>query len=86
MFVHLGNNVVVNIKDIVTIIDIDNTTTSKITRDFLTECQKKNIVENVSDDLPKSAVVCKYKDKVKVYISQISPVTLQGRYNKRRVF
>ena len=77
MFVHLGNNVVVNIKDIVTIIDIDNTTTSKITRDFLTECQKKNIVENVSDDLPKSAVVCKYKDKVKVYISQISPVTLQ---------
>ena len=86
MFVHLGNNVVVNIKDIVTIIDIDNTTTSKITRDFLTECQRKNIVENVSDDLPKSAVVCKYKDKVKVYISQISPVTLQGRYNKRRVF
>lgn len=86
MFVHLGNNVVVNIKDIVTIIDIENTTTSKITRDFLTECQKKNIVENISEDLPKSAVVCKYKNEIKVYISQISPVTLQGRYNRRRIF
>lgn len=86
MFVHLGNNVVVNIKDIVTIIDIENTTTSKITRDFLTECQKKNIVENISEDLPKSAVVCKYKNGIKVYISQISPVTLQGRYNRRRIF
>ena len=80
MYIHLGKNTVVNVSEIVAIIDIDKTTTSKHTRNFLTAAQKKGEVVNVSDDLPKSAVVCKNKDKTRVYISQISPVTLQGRY------
>lgn len=82
MYIHLGNNTVVNVNDVVAIIDIDNTTTSKNTRDFLAKAQNEGQVINVSDELPKSAVICRYKDETKVYISQISPITLQGRYNK----
>ena len=82
MYLHLGNNMVVSVSDVVTIIDIDKTTTSKTTRDFLTKAQKEGKVINVSDELPKSVVVCSYKGETKVYISQISPTTLQGRYGR----
>ena len=80
MYIHLGSNTVVNIKDVIAIIDMDKTTTSKNTRDFLTYAQKKGMVVNVSEELPKSAIICNYKGKNKVYISQISPATLYGRY------
>ena len=80
MYIHLGSNTVVNIKDVIAIIDMDKTTTSKNTREFLAYAQKNGMVVNVSDELPKSAIICNYKNKNKVYISQISPATLYGRY------
>lgn len=87
MYIHLGKNTVVNVSEIVAIIDIDKTTVSKHTRNFLTYAQKNGEVVNVSEDLPKSAVICKGKEKnIKVYISQISPSTLQGRYKNKNYF
>ena len=85
MYIHLGSNTVVNEKDIVAIIDIDKTTTSKNTRDFLTRAQKEGQVITVSEELPKSAVICKNKSETRVYISQISPVTLQGRHSRDKI-
>lgn len=84
VYIHLGSNTVVNIKDIIAIIDMDKTTTSKNTRDFLAYAQKSGSVINVSEELPKSAVICNYKGKNRVYISQISPATLHGRYFRDR--
>lgn len=84
VYIHLGSNTVVNIKDIIAIIDMDKTTTSKNTREFLAYAQKNGYVINVSEELPKSAVVCNYKGENRVYISPISPVTLQGRYSKEK--
>lgn len=80
MFIHLGEDTVINTKEIVTIIDLDNTTVSKITRDYLTQATKEKIVINVSEELPRSAVICEKKGKKTVYISQISPQTLQKRF------
>ena len=80
MYIHLGSNTVVNLKDVIAIIDMDKTTTSKNTRDFLTYSQKQGNVINVSEELPKSAIICNYNGKNRVYISQISPATLYGRY------
>ena len=84
MYIHLGSNTVVNIKDVIAIIDMDKTTTSKNTRDFLTYAQKNGMVFNVSEELPKSAIICNYKGQNKVYISQISPATLHGRYFREK--
>jgi len=80
MFIHLGQDTVVNDKDIVGIFDIENTTISKSTRNFLNFSEKKREVFNVSYEMPKSFIVCSRgkKDK-KVYISQISSSTLQKR-------
>lgn len=79
MYLHLGENTVICSKDIVSIIDLENSTVSAVTRNFLKQAQKSGAVVNVSDELPKSAVICERKGKKEVYISQISTGTLQKR-------
>ena len=41
MFLHLGNNYLVNTKDIIGIFDIENTSVSANTKEFLNFCGKK---------------------------------------------
>lgn len=79
MYLHLGKNTVINTKDIVGIFDLDTSTISKNTRDYLANAEKAGRVINVSMELPKSFVICREKEKTKVYISQISSQTLQKR-------
>lgn len=81
MYLHLGNNVVVNTKDIIGIFDLDKTTVKKITRDYLKNAEKNHEIINVSLELPKSFVVCKKNGKNTVYINQISSSTLLKRVN-----
>lgn len=79
MYLHLGKNTVIKTKDIVGIFDMDTSTISKKTRDYLAEAEKAGRVINVSMELPKSFVVCKDAKGIKVYISQISSQTLLKR-------
>ncbi len=80
MYLHVGQDMVVPANIIVGIFDIENTTTSKFTRQFLADAEKGKRVINVSDDLPKSFVVCMEPDGTEtVYISQISAATLHKR-------
>ncbi len=81
MYIHLGNEMVVNEKDIVGIFDLETTTISKHTRKFLEIAEKQKQVINVSYELPKSFIVTSKKEDKKVYISQISTTTLQKRSN-----
>jgi hypothetical protein len=79
MYIHLGGDFVVAERDIIGIFDLENTTVSKHTRDFLKVSEKRKEVVYTSYELPKSFVLTANKDKHKVYISQISPVTLNKR-------
>ena len=81
MYLHLGNDIVVKTEDIIGIFDLDNTTISRHTRDYLSKSEKEKQVIYVSYELPKSFIVCKNKnDEVKkIYISQISAQTLLKR-------
>lgn len=82
MFLHLGQLTVIKTDDIVGIFDIDNTTVSKYTREYLSRATKKGEVVNVSTELPRSFIVCKDKDNEEtVYISQLSPATLIKRFS-----
>lgn len=65
--------------DIVGIFDIENTSVSRLTRLFLKNAEDEMRVTNVSNDLPKSFVVCDDGAGRRVYISQISPATLKKR-------
>ena len=81
MYVHLGNETVVKEDEIIGIFDIETTTVSQKTRIFLEKSEKNKIVKNVSYELPKSFIVTNNKKENSVYISQISPLTLQKRSN-----
>ncbi len=80
MYLHLGSNVVIMKKNIVGIFDMDTTTVSKHTRNYLTLAEKSGRVVNVSYELPKSFVVSVENGNVVVYISQLSSQTLLKRY------
>ena len=82
MYLHLGMDKVITFDEIIGIFDLDTTTVSKSTRNFLAKAEKAGIVENICYDLPKSFIVCKTKSgEDKVYISQISSQTLLKRTN-----
>ena len=80
MYLHLGQAVVVNQRDIVAIFDMDNATWSHRTRAFLGKAEREGQVVNAASDLPRSFVVCrKGKGEQVVYLSQLSSATLKGR-------
>ena len=80
MYLHLGQETVVMQDDIIGIFDLDNTTVSKVTRDYLSKAEKRKQVVNVSFELPKTFVLTNNKiDGNKIYISQISSSTLLKR-------
>lgn len=81
MYLHLGNDVVVKMSDIVGIFDIENTTTGKNTGHLLEKAQKDGNVVNVTFELPKSFVVCMENEKERVYVCQVSAATLRKRIN-----
>lgn len=79
MYLHLGEETVVRDKSIIGIFDLDITSQSKITQKFLASEEKKKNVVNVSEELPRSFIVCSEKGKNSTYISQISSQTLTRR-------
>lgn len=81
MYIHLGSDIVVNQKSIIGIFNLETSSVSKITREYLKAAEKNGNVINVSEDLPTSFVVCKNKEKTTVYTAQISSSTLFKRAN-----
>lgn len=88
MFLHLGEETVITTDEIIGIFDMDNTTVSKITRDYLSSMQKNKKIIDVSYDLPKSFILCKNKETGEdiVYISPISTQTLLKRIQTNKGF
>ncbi len=79
MFLHLGNNVIINTKSIIGIFDIETTSTSQITKDFLNNTNKIKII-NVSYDMPKTFILSIENKEIYIYISPISSLTLRKRF------
>ena len=79
MYVAFGKEKLVFSKDIVAIFDLDITSQSLLTRKFLREAEKAGNIENAAEDLPKSFVVCKEKNRNVVYLSQMATATLAKR-------
>ncbi len=80
MYLHLGQDTVVKMDEIVGIFDLENSTISKLTRDYLARAEKGGRVVNVSMELPKTFILCADKNaRNTVYLSQISCATLLKR-------
>ena len=80
MYLHLGQDTVIHTDEIVGILDLESSSISKHTRAYLTGGEKRGDVVNVTEELPKSFVLCMDRDgRRRIYITQISSMTLLKR-------
>ncbi|MGI6085398.1 MAG: extracellular matrix regulator RemB [Acetivibrionales bacterium] len=82
MILHIGEENVVFMNDIIAIFDIEKTTISNNTREYLKACEEKGMIKTVGKDIPKSFIVTMRNGKQKVYLSPISSSTLNKRVLK----
>ncbi len=75
MYLFLGGDFTVKADDVIGIFDIEECSVSRTTAEYLNICQKKNRIEYVSQDMPKSFIVCTDK----TYISNVSNSTINKR-------
>lgn len=79
MFIHLGGDVVVPLKDIIAIMDIESSSISQNTKEFLQTAEDEGFIKKISNDNPKSFILSEKDNKTIIYLSPISSVTLQKR-------
>ena len=86
MFLHIGEGKVLSKKEIIGIFDLETTSVSKKTREFLRINEKKGNVEYIGYEIPKTYILTNKKDEKKVLITQISTQTLQKRAERNDSF
>lgn len=79
VYLHLGKDVSVNTKNIIAILDLESTSVSKSTRDFLKIVEEEGFVRNVSEEIPRTFVLCEINGQSVIYITNISSRALAGR-------
>ena len=78
MYLPIGNDMAVRESSLIGIFDMDNTSTSKRTREFLENAQKQGQIVPC-DDLPKSFVLTSEYGFTRVYESTLYTSTLEKR-------
>ena len=78
MYVSIGNDMAVRERSVVGIFDLDNTSTSKRTLEFLATAEQDGKVVPC-DDLPKSFVVTAEYGMDRVYLTSLNASTLEKR-------
>lgn len=86
MYLHIGQNEILQEKRIIGIFDLDTCSYSKRTREYLANAEKEGVVIDISGDLPKSFVVCDhpYHPQI-VYLSQLNTSTLKNRAEGKKL-
>ena len=76
MYLSIGNDMAVRERSVIGIFDLDNTTTSRRTREFLERAEKTGEV-GPCDDLPKSFLLTAEYGLARVYLTTYSTATLE---------
>ena len=79
MYLHIGNGKSVKKRKIIGIFDMDSSTESPITRDFLQTAEKRQRTEYGDDDIPRSFVLTQNGPYDRVILSKISTHGLKSR-------
>ena len=78
MYLSIGKDMAVRERAVVGIFDMDNTTTSRRTREFLNNAEREGQVVPC-DDLPKSFIVTAEYGFHRVYLTELNSSTLEKR-------
>ena len=78
MYLNIGNDMAVRQRSVLGIFDLDNTSTSRRTREFLEQAEKDGLVIPC-DDLPKSFILTQEYGMTRIYLTALSASTLEKR-------
>ena len=81
MYLSIGKTTVIPENSIIGIFDLDTTTQSYLTREFLAAAEKNGKVINAAEDIPNSYVLCG-EDDSQIFLSQSTSKTLWKRVNQ----
>lgn len=79
MYISIGADFAVREKAVLGIFDLDNTTWSRHTRNFLSEAEQQGEVIDVTADLPKSFVLTEEFGMNRVFLTQFNTTSLEKR-------
>ena len=88
MYLHVGNNQNIRIRDIIGIFDADTATVSSVTKKYIKRAGGEGHVTFASEEIPKSFVLY-FEEKLngtvepKICFSQLSSASLSGRNEKK---
>ena len=82
MYLSIGKDLAVRESSIIGIFDLDNTSTSARTREFLNRAEKEGAVVPC-DDLPKSYLLTAEYGLERVWLTSLSAYTLEKRLENR---
>lgn len=79
MLLHLGEDEMVFLKDVIAIISLENGPISKDTQEFLKTAKEEGFIKKISQEDPKTFVITEENNKCVIYHSPISSHTLLKR-------
>ena len=79
MFLHIGNGKSIRKNKIIGIFDLDTSTVSQVTKNYINKMQKEGKLNYGDSDLPRSFVVYENKEGQAVELSRISTSGLKLR-------
>lgn len=85
MYIHIGQDTVLRESSVIGIFDLDNTTSSRITRDFLARAESRGGTHYTSEDIPKAFVLVSENGRDDIYLTQLGPAALSRRASEERV-
>jgi hypothetical protein len=82
MYLHIGNEKVITGENVIGVFDIEATTVSRDTKEFLNGAAKRRCDVSCTDDIPRSFIVAFDRKNLdeKVYVSRLSPKTIRSRF------
>ncbi|MBQ3092914.1 MAG: DUF370 domain-containing protein [Clostridia bacterium] len=87
MYINIGENNIINTKNILGVFDIDKLTVYKNNREYLSICEKYNKIKSTTENLPKSFIICVNNNKnnnntEKIYLSCLTCSTISKRISR----
>lgn len=75
IYLHIGNDYSVDVREIIGIFDMDNTTITSCTKKLLDKAEKEKRLFLATYELPKTYIITKKR----IYLSQLAASTLKKR-------
>ena len=63
----------------IAVFDIETTTGSETTRDFLRKSNKRSEIVTLTEDLPRAMVLCNSRNGIALYVTDVSAAAIKRR-------